>query len=1182
METPVRPFPIQPRLPASAKTLEHRFLCLVEEVSGQPAEVLRLVDVLLADPELQALSKEDRLSVKLFFDIIGDLVSQGWRFDCREGQLTAIPPEAIHARGTDHREVKNTLRASLVAARNEQLREPSTRRFLREMERPRWHHGRYVSVLSLFASPADLADDIERRLDSPSAIRDELLLDLVSPYLQHATEERDEHTGLRLIDIWRYCRYTWSLPLSPQPGRQMMYLVRDASRRYHPIMGIGALGSSVVQITCRDEDIGWSLSTIERDARKAARVHALAAALDQALNEILWDDLLSPEEIIRPSSTTLDRLMAIADDSGALNRTAQRNRTLTLEQDARAPLYRRKRALELRRLLHARRVFQMAEDVTTDQMEMIEWLLQREDGRQALTTAIRTVKKRHIGSSMMDITTCGAIPPYSDVLAGKLTALLMASPQVVADYAHRYDNAQSEIASRMKGGTVIRDASLVLLGTSSLYHVGSSQYNRLRAPVAHGELLYRYVGRTLGYGSVHLSRKTYATLKRLLREHPDLAPESNAFAAGVNYKMRSIAAGLSHLGLGRLQQHKTPRLVYVVPLARNWREYLTGLEDEPRWLYERLDAPEVETNALAVYWKHRWLLPRLQRVETVQALRTRDLPVPVSKIIRGRVPPIQSSMFEIDERTPQRPATNTGGAMDTAAQVSWKTLAEFRDQRASFAEKLADEELRNVHIISLLDQGALDAVRQGRRLYLTGNPGDGKTHLIRRHAAELGALGAFVHLDASAIDEQSLADQLALAVEQRRPAIIAINEGPLRRLLPKLPGSERQQLQTQLDLPYLYEASDDREYDALLVNLGLRQVLSPSFVDGILDVVLKRVDYSDAPEIVRANVAMLAHQRVQSRLRLLLDLVARSGAHVTMHELLGFFAHIVTGGSRGVARSTHHGYYCDLVFEAHSPLTKWLRPFDPATIAHPIVDMSLWDGDFQGNDGGMEWLAPVRDAIPSQEDNPQKALAKFHALKRRYLFEARDGDQLFEMLPDDRAAFFKLLNDSDTSRDRARARALKALALFFGDEAQSEGRLQIWTSLRYEGIAPPSAFVSSQAVTSEQARLCLPRLRPQVARLLEYRPSHVRLVVKARSGENEAVGLNLDLELWMALMRIQRGLPQRHHDPVIGRRLYRFMSRLAAEYGATRTDSAHLLVQDIEMQKTYHINVSVGNRRYFR
>ncbi len=91
---------------------------------------------------------------------------------------------------------------------------------------------------------------------------------------------------MRLLDIWWYCRYTWSLPFQTQPSRRMFYLVRDAARPYHPIMGIAALGSAVVQISVRDHAIEWSLEALadkpdprENEAHKSKRAAQLAALI---------------------------------------------------------------------------------------------------------------------------------------------------------------------------------------------------------------------------------------------------------------------------------------------------------------------------------------------------------------------------------------------------------------------------------------------------------------------------------------------------------------------------------------------------------------------------------------------------------------------------------------------------------------------------------------------------------------------------------------------------------------------------------------------------------------------------------------------------------------------------------------------------------------------------------------
>lgn len=82
------------------------------------------------------------------------------------------------------------------------------------------------------------------------------------------------------------------------------------------------------------------------------------------------------------------------------------------------------------------------------------------------------MKNRHVGTSILELNVCGAIPPYNELLAGKLVALLMLSPTVLNDYRQRYGNRASDILSRMKGEEVIRPADLAFIGTISLYNDG--------------------------------------------------------------------------------------------------------------------------------------------------------------------------------------------------------------------------------------------------------------------------------------------------------------------------------------------------------------------------------------------------------------------------------------------------------------------------------------------------------------------------------------------------------------------------------------------------------------------------------------------------------------------------------------------------------------------------------------
>ena len=315
------------------------------------------------------LPNAQKLRLRVFGNVLLDLTRQGWlfagegTFETKENRvLKATPPETIHRRATTGErpapaEVKETLRQALLVSRDEQRRDPAVRAFLRRMEQTRLYKGQRVNVRVLLASPRQLANDLLVALAAPEAARAEQLHHLVDPYLQLASELPDEHTGLRLLDIWRYCRYTWSLPLQTQPGRRMFYLVRDRKRPFHPIIGIAALGSAVVQISVRDHAIGWSLESLadkkdpeENKAHKQqrpARIEALRRELVQAMGEVyradlIEDGVLTEAECEHPTPETLFRL-ADATDLDYLGSRERRPQGLDLEAEARSPMFRKKR-----------------------------------------------------------------------------------------------------------------------------------------------------------------------------------------------------------------------------------------------------------------------------------------------------------------------------------------------------------------------------------------------------------------------------------------------------------------------------------------------------------------------------------------------------------------------------------------------------------------------------------------------------------------------------------------------------------------------------------------------------------------------------------------------------------------------------------------------------------------------
>ena len=521
--------------------------------------------------------------------------------------------------------------------RNEQLREPATRKFVESIISSR---GQQLSVYSLIRDGREFAASLREVRDTPREKRAEALRTVVDPYLQFVdSDDRCEHTDLRLQDIWRYFRHTWTNQYVSTPGRTMAFLVRDRSQRYHSVIGIGALGSPIIQIRERDTWIGWhpdAFMGFVTGCPSTALGAWLSSTIDTALNEVYLadlyaQDLLTARDLQAPTTKVVERLMAYGEEQREKHHrfvnSSEMKRKFKGDQDERADywreraeyhLYKSKRALTLADMLRSRSVIRkyLSREPT---LEEVRRLLESADGSSVVKKVLRKVRADRVGIAMADITVCGAVAPYSPILAGKLVSMLAASPEVVDAYQRRYLEQESEIASSMAGRPIVRPSELVFLGTTSLYGIGSSQYNRLRMPAEliggrRGERLeYLEIGRSEAYGTSHFTTSTVDELVKLVQQSSNGQRVNSIFGEGVSPKLRKLRDGLDQLKIptDALLQHGRERIVYGVPLARNFREYLLGMDQAPDYIFSLKD-PKASTAAISNWWIERWLLPRIE------------------------------------------------------------------------------------------------------------------------------------------------------------------------------------------------------------------------------------------------------------------------------------------------------------------------------------------------------------------------------------------------------------------------------------------------------------------------------------------------------------------------------------------------------------------------------------------
>src|SRR5690606_24989916 len=126
-----------------------------------------------------------------------------------------------------------------------------------------------------------------------------------------------------------------------------------------------------------------------------------------------YEEQLGDGDIIRPHR-------------GALKSATPEADWITASEDL---LFVRKRSESLAKLLFSKQVFRTA-GLKRSPEKALHLLFETRDGRRALDSAMAEFRKAGLSSEVADLSICGAVHPYNELLAGKLVALLLASQDV--------------------------------------------------------------------------------------------------------------------------------------------------------------------------------------------------------------------------------------------------------------------------------------------------------------------------------------------------------------------------------------------------------------------------------------------------------------------------------------------------------------------------------------------------------------------------------------------------------------------------------------------------------------------------------------------------------------------------------------------------------------------------------
>lgn len=1182
-----REIPFRPKLEGDFRVRFYNAVsCISEETSPIEIERISNGEIMWVEEEC-TYNLEQRKKYRAVWMLFRDLTRASWKACYRDGVLYMSLPSLNGAdlHDASSPEVKKLLRSWMSESRHERL--VSYTDFIQRMERKNSNNH---DISELIADGVELASRLERARNGEIE-----LSEAVKPYLQLIIEnERDEFTGIKTSEIWRYFRLTWSTPAETTPGRTMQYLIRDAAHPMHAVMGIASLENCAVQITCRDDFIGWNqkafidrITTLET-AQARQEFEKLLQYLELGISGIDYSALCTEATVNNPSDEDIQQLLDYANSAEQKRQELlkeaiedgidedERSELGSISKETEDALYRRKRAEQFARLLMAKRA--LLEVYCSSNFDDI-WVAfcKSENGNSAIRTALVAQKTQHIGSSMMELNVCGAIPPYNEILGGKLVALLATSPQVIHDYKERYSNRASMIASRLKGENVYRPADLVYVGTTSLYYVGSSQYNRLKIPGSvfgsDFDVVWKKLGMTIGFGTMHISKATTLSLTEATSDGFNRI--NHVFGEGASPKMRLLTMSIRELlestneDSKDFSKHAMSRIVYGACLASNTLDYLMGKDVTPKY-YTDVDHYQDGTKKIIEYWTTRWLSSRLNYAPVFERIHGFDKE---SFLVGSQINDGEEWTFKKLKEVSHMPVNDE-------KKVGLQFIRDFYRGTSAYADHVDEELLSYIHLTTKLDAAIINAAEAGKDIVLTGNPGDGKTHIIRMLKTKLEQLPtpAAVELDASTLSNDQIYKAWCSAKETHAPFVIAINAAVLYSVYKAFPDFEPiQEAYTQMVHSVVFHEEDSESRNLVVFDLSKREALTGEILKQAISKMTAEDHYKECKNcplysscVVNKNRRLLNNALFQERLSIILQRVSLQGYHATLRELQSFIVYLIFGNRscKQLNQTAGNSQFdlVNLIYSGKGNLFAAInRAIDPVNISHPVWDERILLNDIDPSSWVEGYEVPA-EAIAYDNET------LFNLRKRQFFFFNLYGDELLTILDDDATRFQNFLNQDS---GKIIKELISKLNSFFGNANGSNTKLQIWSGHRYNN-EPRKVLISAGTIKKSEFSVGRPSLLKSMQAGIDMTSNYIRLEKK----ESPDIFLKVDYEMYLLMNEAERGVPVLFMESDLVKKVWRFIEQLQSFEEIDDEDTVEVGLLDVQNKRTVMVSVDREDKKY--
>lgn len=500
-------------------------------------------------------------------------------------------------------------------------------------------------------------------------------------------------------------------------------------------------------------------------------------------------------------------------------------------------------------------------------------------------------------------------------------------------------------------------------------------------------------------------------------------------------------------------------------------------------------------------------------------------------------------------------------------------IKKLHNGKNCYSDHMSDGELALLHISSNVEGIVSDMLKKGKIIFLTGNPGDGKTFLIKAVAQTAQECNAYTEKDMNNIASyDEIVKDIIACYKEHRPAIIAVNEYPFIQLCNRIkqaaPEIHREIIEAKKDA-ITYEISHSLTGRVALIDLNERNLLDADrnlleeLIDKFLCLIAEDTEHNEHLEY---NLRALSIPEIKKQLLSLMQFAAIEREHFAIRDILGAFALIFTAC---LMDDYKRQKYYSSIFNGSNPLLQTVQQFDPIYLSSPVLDEQLWNGEL--TDG---WLVEVPNRwsnSPEFEDDVEAAVECFKENKRRYYFENIHGHELFKLQPDEIKKCTEIFISFDAQKKKVKERIIKAINKLFLPSSDDKKQLRIWTTHRYDISIPPSVAVSSKSIDSSELDIHMPRPADWL-KGMEFVPNHITLTPKGRDEPK----LRLDTDFIRTLDAIENGYPVSLLASHYEQSAAMFLQRLDDEGLAEDNDDGEIIIASCRKNQELVVYVQDG------